>query len=386
MKKICIIFLFIFFAGCASTPVKEVAKDTKEEQLRVVESTHALYVTPKSVELVKIEDGDKKGSVFEEDLKNIFEMANKFFDLRRYEEAEKHYRNLLEKNPDHPSAAYCYYNLGLIYMRVTRWDDAETSFLQAYNAFEREQDKKDALLNYFESLKKAEKWASLLYESEKFINNNPFKLNFHEEAKQEISLRYAESLIMTGKVEEGRKLAEYWIFEITKKLPRYEAIYIPELSLAYYVFGRSFVYEFNMLKLDTTTDKLEEKCKKIIEAQTQFIKSINVGVIFWTNASAYEVAKLYMDLYAEMEGHPVPQELNDEEKKCYKCELWKKISNLLKKSRKTLVASIDAAKKINEENEYTQMSFKMIEEIDRIYESKESECKIFEEVKSVKAQ
>jgi tetratricopeptide (TPR) repeat protein len=383
MKKIVFLLLFVFSAGCASTPVKDETKDAKDGEARVVESTHALYVTPKSVELVKIEDVEKKGGkIVDEDLRNIFEMANKFFDLKRYEEAEKHYKNLLEKKPDHPSAAYCYYNLGLIYMRITRWDDAETSFLQAYNMFEREQDKKDALLNYMESLKKAEKWASLLYESEKFINNNPFKLNFHEEAKQEISLRYAESLIMTGKVEEGRKLAEYWIFEITKKLPRYEAIYIPELSLAYYVFGRSFVHEFNMLKLDTTTDKLEEKCKKIIEAQTQFIKSINVGVIFWTNASAYEVAKLYMDLYAEMDSYPVPQDFNDEEKRVYKCELWKKISNLLKKSRKTLVSSIDAAKKINEENEYTQMSFKMIEEIDQIYESKEAECKIFEEVKA----
>ncbi|HSW59173.1 MAG TPA: tetratricopeptide repeat protein, partial [bacterium] len=168
MKKIAVILILILFAGCASAPVKDGAKDTKEEQVRVVESTHALYVTPKSVELMKIEDVEKKATDNDEDLKNIFEMANKFFDLKRYEEAEKHYKNLLEKNPSNQSAPYCYYNLGLIYMRITRWDDAETNFLQAYNTFEREQDKKDALLNYFESLKKAEKWASLLYESEKF--------------------------------------------------------------------------------------------------------------------------------------------------------------------------------------------------------------------------
>lgn len=379
MKRFCVTVLLtvLFFAGCAST--EAVKKDDSqasslraEESVRVIESTKMLYVTPKSIELID------KAELEQKDLSQIFEMANKFFDLRRYEEAERHYRNILERNAEHPSAAYCYYNLGLIYMRITRWDDAETHFLQAYNSFDKEQDKKDALFNYMESLKKAEKWASLLYESEKLINNNPFKLNFHEEAKQEISLRYAESLIMTGKVEDGRKLAEYWIFEITKKLPRYEAIYIPELSLAYYVLGRSFVHEFNMLKLDNTVERLEEKCKKIIDAQTQFIKAINVGVIFWTNASAFEVAKLYMDLYAEMDAHPVPGDLTEEEKKVYKCELWKKISNLLKKSRKTLVNSMDAAKKINEENEYTDKSFKMIAEIDTVYIQKESECKIFE--------
>ncbi|MGI6394653.1 MAG: tetratricopeptide repeat protein [bacterium] len=375
MKTLFVLLLTVFFTGCASAPVVEGKKEPvkEEEAERVVESTHALYVTPKSVELLTTEEAEKREQVaIEEELKNVFEMANKFFDLRRYEEAEKHYRNILERKQNHPSAPFCYYNLGLIYIKLARWDDAETHFLQAYNTFEGEQDKKDALLNYFESLKKAEKWASLLYESEKFINNNPFKLNFHEEAKQEISLRYAESLIMSGKVEEGRQLAEYWAGEIRKKVPRGEAIYIPELSLAYYVVGRSFVYEFRMLKIDSP-ENLEEKCKKIIQAQREFLKAINVGVIFWTNASAYEVARLYTDLYAEMDEVPVPKELSEEERAVYKSELWKKISNLLKKSRRTLVRSLEASKKINEENDYTTKSFKLIEEIDKIYETKEKE-------------
>ena len=36
--------------------------------------------------------------------------------------------------------------------------------------------------------------------------------------------------------------------------------------------------------------------------------------------------------------------------------------------------SIEAAKKIGEENEYTEKSFEMVEEIDRIYEEKENIC------------
>ncbi|MBP5590625.1 hypothetical protein J6Y50_02035 [bacterium] len=51
-----------------------------------------------------------------------------------------------------------------------------------------------------------------------------------------------------------------------------------------------------------------------------------------------------------------------------------KISILLRKSRKTLMKSIEAAKKIGEENEYTEKSFEMVEEIDRIYEEKENIC------------
>ena len=68
-------------------------------------------------------------------------------------------------------------------------------------------------------------------------------------------------------------------------------------------------------------------------------------------------------------------DLTDEEKSVYECELWKKISVLLKKSRKTLMKSIEAAKKIGEENEYIDKSLEMIKEIDSIYEEKENTCK-----------
>ena len=36
--------------------------------------------------------------------------------------------------------------------------------------------------------------------------------------------------------------------------------------------------------------------------------------------------------------------------------------------------NIKVAKKIGEENEYTEKSFKMVEEIDRIHEEKENIC------------
>ena len=51
-----------------------------------------------------------------------------------------------------------------------------------------------------------------------------------------------------------------------------------------------------------------------------------------------------------------------------------KISILLRKPRKALMKSIEAAKKIGEENEYIDKSLEMIQEIDRIYEEKENIC------------
>lgn len=371
-----VLFCFILlWAGCATValpedregrspiPVVEKRSDPVPTGSRV-----ALYVTAKGTELREIEPQAQ------EDHDAIFSMANRFFDLNRYEDAKKLYEQVAQKVPEHPMVPFCHYNLGLINMKTLNWEPAAAHFLTAYRALAKKEDKKDALVLYLESLKKAAKWETLLADANTALNENPYQIDFGDETTQEISLRSAEAMTMQGKLEEGRRLAEYWISEIRRGIPREEQLFIPNLSLAFYVIGKSFVYEFGTIKLDDKIETLAAKCQKIIDAQTQFLKAINIGVIFWTNAAAFEIAKLYMDLYAEMAAQPVPQELSDEEKHVYECEVWNKIANLLKKSRKTLTKSIDAAKRINEDNEYTAMSFAMVADIDRIYDAKESQC------------
>lgn len=369
-----LLFLCLAAGGCATVaPVAETEKQPPasadgRHAVQRIGSRVALYVTAKGTELREIEPEAK------EDHDALFTMANKFFDLNRYEDAKKLYEQVAQKAPDHPMVSFCHYNLGLINMKTLNWEPAAGHFLTAYRTLAKKEDKKDALVLYLESLKKAAKWETLLADANTALNENPYQLDFGDETTQEISLRSAEAMIMQGKLEEGRRLAEYWISEIRKTTPREEQLFIPNLSLAFYVIGKSFVYEFGTIKLDEKIETLAAKCQKIIDAQTQFLKAINVGVIFWTNAAAFEIAKLYMDLYAEMDAQQVPQELSDEEKHVYQCEVWNKISNLLKKSRKTLTKSIEAAKRINEDNEYTTMSFAMVADIDRIYDAKESQC------------
>ncbi|HSA32829.1 MAG TPA: tetratricopeptide repeat protein [bacterium] len=344
------------------------ATEKRSTPIARTDSRVALYVTAKGTELRKIEPEAK------EDHDAIFAMANKFFDLNRYEDSRKLYDRIIQKSPDHPMAPFCYYNLGLINMKTLNWPASSAHFQTAYRTLAKKEDKKDALVLYLEALKKAASWETLLSEANTALNENPYQLDFGDEATQEISLRSAEAMVMMGKLEEGRRLAEYWITEIRRGLSREEQMFVPNLALAFYVLGKSQVYEFGSFKLTDAMETLVRKCQKIIDAQNQFLKAINVGVIFWTNAAAFEIAKLYMDLYTEMDAQPVPQELSDEEKHVYECEVWNKIANLLKKSRKTLTKSIDAAKRINEDNEYTAMSFSMVADIDRIYDAKESGC------------
>ena len=361
---------FLIFTSCATAPEKEAEKTRKQAAPSHVESKYGILITPKNIEVFEV-DNNKEAK----DLDRLFAEANRLFDENQLEEAKKIYTEIIEADPDYKLVSFCRYNAGLIDIKLKNWESAEKNFEAAYALMQKPADKRDSLLNWFEAARNTGSWEKIAEIGGRTIAEFPSNSFLSESDKREISLRYAEALIMTGNIEEGRRLADYWRLTILKENPRHEAVYIPELALAYFILGRSFVKEFKELGLGDSTESLEEKCKKIVEAQTQFLKAINVGVIFWTNASAFEAAKLYTDLYAEMESKPVPEELTDEEKPVYTCELWKKISVLLKKSRKTLVKSTEAAKKIGEENEYTEKSFKMVEEIDRIYEEKENICR-----------
>lgn len=370
MKKVLLLLILsIFTAGCATLGFDEQAKAKNSQggnrQVTEIENRHAMLVTPEQTEIIKIKP--KR----DENYDAVFEVADSLFDSKRYEEAKKLYRQIIDEDAENPKVPFCFYNIGLIDIKLMQWESAVENFTGAAERLSG-RDKADALLNLLESLRKAEGWETAEKLTNEIINKSDLK--FTESERREISLRHAEALIMQGRIDEGRKLADYWRMTILKNVPRRDAVFIPELSLAYYVLGRVSVKEFSEIALDESKETLEQKCQKIIDAQTQFLKSINVGIIFWTNASAYEIADLYMKLYDEMQKHQVPAELSEEEQDVYRCELWKKISNLLKKSRKTLVKSIEAAKKIGEENEYTEKSFKMVEEIDRIYEEKENIC------------
>lgn len=366
-----LIFLFfLIFTSCATAPEQKADEKPEQTAPSHVESKYGILITPKNIEVFEV-DNNKEAK----DLDRLFAEANRLFDENRLEEAEKIYTEITESDPEYKLVPFCRYNSGLIDIKLKNWESAEKNFEAAYAAMQKPADKRDSLLNWFEAARNTGSWEKISETGSRLIAEFPSNSFLSESDKREISLRYAESLIMTGNIEEGRRLADYWRLTILKENPRHEAVYIPELALAYFVLGRSFVKEFNDLKLDETTETLEEKCRRIVEAQAKFLKAINVGVIFWTNASAFEAAKLYTDLYAEMEAKPVPEDLSDEEKSVYTCELWKKISILLRKSRKTLVKSTEAARKIGEENEYTEKSFRMVEEIDRIHEEKENICK-----------
>lgn len=357
MRIIFLIILSFFAISCATQP----------KQYKFVYD-EPIIITPKKP--------DKTGKLqpAEVDFNQLFDDANTLFDNGEFSGAEKLYADILKYNPAYYNSPYCYYNLGLIYLQKRDNANAEYNFKSAYLTLSKVQDKVDALNLYLQVLRKGEKWKEITDIVDDALANSFRGAVLAQQVLDEFFLRKAEAQVMAGALEEGRKTVNLIIYEMKKGKERSDLLYEPVLSMAYFVMGRSFVYEFSKALFENNQDSLLKKCTLILEAQKWFVLSIQTGVIYWTNASALETASLYHSLYSEMELFPIPAELNADEKAVYQCELWAKISGLLKKARKTLEKNIQTAKKISEQNEFIEKSYEMLIDINNTYDAKETFC------------
>lgn len=367
MKNFLILCLLLFICpGCSTAPPKATAR--KPEKHVVI--TKPVHIKPEKTDNLGLTEKERKMSVEE-----LFSIANRYFDTDRYDDAAKYYNAITILHPEKSQTAYSHYNSGLIFMKQQQWSQAANHMKKAFLLLDKAQDKIDALFILFDGLRHSGQWEKIISISDETLNNNPFGLYFSDKQIRELSLKKAEALVRLGKTDEGIKLTNYLLFQIRRGKRRQDLLYNPEYAYAQFILGINHVEEFNRLELDQNNIKtLENKCREILNAQSKFLLSIKAGIIYWSNASAFEIAGLYTKLYNEMSSYQIPENLSEEEKVVYICELWNKISGLLRKARKTLKRSIEAAEKLREENDYTNKSFSMLVKINEIYEERENYC------------
>ena len=80
----------------------------------------------------------------------------------------------------------------------------------------------------------------------KTLNNSSLDLN--EESQNELKLYIAESLIMLGKENEGKELAEFVLFSEKRGKTRSDLIYNQTYAMAEFVLGRFFSFKFLTVK------------------------------------------------------------------------------------------------------------------------------------------
>ncbi len=308
------------------------------------------------------------------DYKKEFARANNLFDTGLQSKGEEIYERIVKEKKDFSKIGEVYFNLGLIKSRKFKWKEASKQFKKAYKSFDKKDDIADAALMSLESMRKAELWEELENSAEEIMSEDRERLFLSSGQKKEVEIRYVEAIIAKGEVEKGRRRLEHVIYEIRKETGNIPPVYDPLYSMANFVMGRSYSMEFQKYELKESRESLREKCRLLLDAQKHYLRTIRSGIMYWSNAAAWEAGELYYILFRDMKNHPVPEELSEEEKEIYICELWERISVLLKKSRRILKRSISIADNMSIANEYTEKSYSRIVEINRLYNEQEKKC------------
>ena len=79
-------------------------------------------------EIEKIKEKEKLGISSSKDAKEFFNRGNLFYNLNKFEEAEKEYREAIKINPDYADA---HNNLGALLQNLKRYEETEKEFREA---------------------------------------------------------------------------------------------------------------------------------------------------------------------------------------------------------------------------------------------------------------
>jgi len=147
-----------------------------------------------------------------------------------------------------------------------------------------------------------------------------------------------------------------------EKLERLEADYF--IAQAHFYLGEISRAEFSRLKLEMPppgtdqkekmAEQLEEKCQRLLSAQSDFIRAIKVGNPGWATAAGYKIGAMYEELYDNMVNLPVPPDLTSEQAQLYVSELKGRVNILLTKAMLVWERSLDMAHRTGADNEWVQ--------------------------------
>lgn len=113
--------------------------------------------------------------------------------------------------------------------------------------------------------------------------------------------------------------------------------------------------------------ELEAKCKLLLRAQNNFIRTIRVGHTGWATAAGFRIGNLYEKLYDDLLDVPVPPDLDEEAKNVYLEELRKRVSVLVVKAIKVYEQSLQMAQRVGEKNEWVDQTTKSLERMKTLY-------------------
>ncbi len=252
---------------------------------------------------------------------DLFKRALDAYDMGAYQEAFNLYRKLIDKFPGSDYRILAFYNAGLALENAGEGTRALDYYFASRElvpasaplrrdvearlgaALERENRHGEAAEAYAwvlrSDLPEDERWSfeARMLTARAFDDDSPANLM----GLSSFSERYTEYLRLNP------QLDNQW------------------LARARFSLGEIYFRRFRAVQLELPQEKLhkllDEKAEELLRAQNQYMRTLQIRNAEWATAAVYRVGLVYEEFYYALNNAPVPEELDEAERRIYKEEL-----------------------------------------------------------------
>lgn len=313
------------------------------------------------------------------DAASLFELGNQEYAAQNYSRSREIFAKLVETFPESPLVPAASYNAALSCQKDEAWSCAAEWFERVVEQDPDGDNGKDAHFSLGFAYGKLERWED--------VANTYWAIRQREGLTE---MEELEARVNTGVgffMQEDYATAER---EFMQALSFFEAHERDRFLPAQYFVGQSRFYLgeiyarwFEQKELEAPAagtdgdawveqvgEDLEEKCRLLLRAQSNFIRTIRVGHTGWATAAGYRIGSLYEILYDQMMQVPVPDDLSPEAQQVYVEELQKKVGILVVKAIRVYEMSLEMAERVGERNEWVQRTNESLERMKGLYQQK----------------
>lgn len=308
------------------------------------------------------------------DAQVLLELGNQLYAKGDHDKAIEVYDKMVAEFPDSKHIPSAQYNAGLAYEQLSELDDAVKRFDMIIEHHRDSKSFKDAYFRKAFVLGKLKRWvdvADTFWAIRQLDGLSPM---------DELEARVGQGVGMFMQNDYATAEVEFMsairFFESQSKLEYLPADYWIGQSRFY--LGEIYAREFERTKLsapkvdrnkwvEAMGKELEEKCRLLLRAQNNFIRTIRVGHSGWATAAGFRIGSLYEKLYDDLLEVPVPPDLDKEEKSVYLELLRKRVSVLVVKAIKVYEQSLQMAQRVGEKNEWVDQTSKSLERMKSLY-------------------
>ena len=343
------LLVLLLAAGCATggrgTPANPTPAVTTYE------------MEPMKISAVKGADGTHIETF---DATELFEQAGAALSEKRFDDAIRIYDRLLKEFDDARYKKAAFYNMGLAFQGKKDWAGAIERFRVLIDGYPDTEDAKDALFQTGASYAELENWPVSAQTFARILDRKDLSADDRIEALgrrgfAQFNLKDLETAERTFR----SALAYFLQIERDERLQTDFYLGLCKYHLAQIPHERFRAAPLRLPERQMALD-MDEKARLLLQAQRQYIETINLRNPQWASAAGFQVGSLYEEFYDAFIHAPIPPELKGptqtEKREIYFDELRKKIRVLLEKASRWNEQNLLMIERLGLDNEWREKS------------------------------